>query len=56
MDKSVASTESADPKSNNRKIILSEELFAGAKQVIIEHCGRHYRLLITKTGKLVLNK
>jgi len=56
MDKSVVSTDLVDPKSNDRRIIPSEELFAGAKQVMIDHCGRRYRLLITKAGKLILNK
>ena len=34
----------------------SEELFRGTREIIIEHSGQHYRLRITKAGKLILNK
>ena len=34
----------------------SKQLFGGAKVVLIEHLGQVYRLLITRQGKLILNK
>ena len=34
----------------------SRQLFGGAKVVLIEHAGQIYRLLITRQGKLILNK
>lgn len=39
-----------------QRIVRSEELFQGGKQVIIEHEDKHYRLLCTKNGKLILQK
>jgi len=38
------------------RIIRSEELFGGAKLVVIDHVGEQYRLTITKNGKLILQK
>ena len=38
------------------RIIHSEELLQGAKEVVIKHCREYYRLLVTKAGKLILNK
>ena len=32
----------------------SADLFAGSREVEIEHNGRRYRLRITQTGKLIL--
>ena len=34
----------------------SKQLFGNAKVVLIEHVGQVYRLLITRQGKLILNK
>lgn len=34
----------------------SEELFKGYREIVIEHGSAFYRLMITKTGKLILNK
>ncbi|HXV28056.1 MAG TPA: hemin uptake protein HemP [bacterium] len=38
------------------EIIKSEELFQGRKQIVIVHHDKVYRLTITKTGKLILNR
>ena len=38
------------------KILRSEEIFSGHREVMIEHGGSYYRLIITKAGKLILNK
>ena len=42
--------------SSDKRVIRSEELFEGKREVIIEHDRDQYRLLITKAGKLILNK
>jgi hemin uptake protein HemP len=34
--------------------ISSAELFAGARELVIEHHGRLYQLRITQNGKLIL--
>lgn len=38
------------------RTVKSVDLFAGAKTVMIEHGGEQYRLLLTKNGKLLLQK
>ncbi len=39
-----------------KSVFRSEDLFQGKREIIIEHAKEHYRLLITKSGKLILNK
>ena len=34
--------------------VSSADLFEGTREIEIEHNGRHYRLRITQTGKLIL--
>ena len=41
---------------NGKRAVSSEDLFAGAKEIIIQHNDQSYRLLITSQGKLILNK
>jgi hemin uptake protein HemP len=43
----------ADPA---RKVVRSQELFAGSSQVDIQHGEAIYRLRITALGKLILTK
>ncbi len=50
--KSVAST----PQTRTTRAISSESLFAGARELVIQHAGEHYRLRITNQGKLILTK
>ncbi len=38
------------------KVITSECLFAGARELVIQHAGEHYRLRVTNQGKLILTK
>ncbi len=38
------------------RTLRSSELFAGAKEILIEHNQQLYRLMITKADKLILNK
>jgi hemin uptake protein HemP len=44
---------SASPVGGTRRV-SSAELFAGAREIEIEHNGRRYQLRITQTGKLIL--
>jgi hemin uptake protein HemP len=36
--------------------LTTEALLAGAREVILEHRGEHYRLRVTSNGKLILTK
>lgn len=36
--------------------IASQQLFAGRRELLIEHAGQTYRLRITQQNKLILNK
>ena len=45
------------PVSSARKpVFQSEDLFKNGREIIIVHGESEYRLLITKAGKLILNK
>ena len=52
--------ECMDEKQNKQdslaKVLRSKELFENEKLVLIEHESAVYRLMITKQGKLILNK
>lgn len=50
----VQADKAAQPKPKRK--VSSEELFAGANEVLILHAGEEYRLRITKNGKLILTK
>ncbi len=39
-----------------RRVIPSEELLQGQREVIILHAGEEYRLSLTRNGKLILHK
>ena len=41
---------------NKDGIIESMDLFGNKKQVLIRHGQKVYRLMITRQGKLILNK
>lgn len=38
------------------RVIASEELFVGARELVIKHAGEDYRLRLTNRGKLILTK
>jgi hemin uptake protein HemP len=38
------------------RAIASEDLFAGARELVIKHAGEDYRLRLTNQGKLILTK
>ncbi|HVR76464.1 MAG TPA: hemin uptake protein HemP [Planctomycetota bacterium] len=45
----------APPPPPEPRRVRSNELFEGAQQVVIEHGGQEYLLLITRNGRLLLN-
>ena len=38
------------------KVVAADELFAGEREICIEHAGVQYRLRITRRNKLILQK
>jgi hemin uptake protein HemP len=38
------------------KVVCARELFAGAREICIEHAGERYLLRITRRNKLILQK
>ena len=55
-DHQVASKKSADFAHSNKRCFDSSDLFGREREVLIRHHGQEYRLLITRTEKLILNK
>ena len=47
---------STDRQAAETVCVTSEELFRGARQVVIVHKADRYVLRITRQGKLILNK
>ena len=47
-------SDAATPTIARTRRISSTDLFAGAREIEIEHNGRRYQLRITQTGKLIL--
>ncbi len=45
-----------EKKQRPHRVVKSEELFSGFSEVMIRHKNDLYRLMITKAGKLILNK
>ena len=43
-----------DPSLDVPRRIRSEDILGGAREIVIEHDGRQYRLRITQNGKLIL--
>ena len=50
----------AEPKAgetkDSPKVVSAQELFAGEREICIEHEGERYVLRITRRGKLILQK
>jgi hemin uptake protein HemP len=40
----------------DRRLCTSDELFHGAREIVIRHGREEYRLRITRSGKLILTK
>ncbi len=45
-----------DDTEGTARSISSEELLSGSRQLIIRHGSERYRLLLTKSNKLILTK
>ena len=57
-DKTIQTTDKGKEKSpvSPPRRIDSSDLFQGASRVTITHDGVEYTLLVTRNGKLILNK
>ena len=44
------------PKAQHASHYTSNDLFKGQSEILIEHQGAEYRLRITRSGGLILNK
>jgi hemin uptake protein HemP len=44
------------PAPSEPQTISSEDLLGGRRQLIIQHGGERYRLLVTRSNKLILTK
>lgn len=42
--------------SESPRVVQSEDLMMGAREIIIRHGSEDYRLRLTRAGKLILNK
>ena len=51
-----AALETSNEDASPTPRIRSRELFGPGRRVIIEHSGREYTLIITRQGKLLLNR
>jgi hemin uptake protein HemP len=45
-----------EPDSGEPLTLTSEQLLGGRRQLIIQHGGERYRLLVTRSNKLILTK
>lgn len=52
----TASGVPAEPRQDSARIVRSEDLLLGQREIIIRHGGEDYRLRLTRAGKLILNK
>jgi len=46
----------SDRAAEKTQVIRFADLARGAKEVVVEYEKQHYRLRVTKNGKLILNK
>ncbi len=47
---------SAAQMADLRPVLSSARLFDGRREILIDHRGEHYRLCITRQGRLILMK
>ena len=52
----IQGPEPATTAGPGRRVVRSEELMRGAREVAIRHDGQEYRLQVTRNGKLILVK
>lgn len=48
--------EGREAHSRMPRVVTSEDLLQGAREMIIRHGSEDYRLRLTRVGKLILNK
>lgn len=53
---STGGTSPSGDRAATGRVLHSEEIFGGGREVVIVHRGMRYRLLETRQGKLILNK
>ena len=46
----------SDAELPRQRMLTSDDILAGAKEVLISHYGEVYRLRVTRNGKLILGK
>jgi hemin uptake protein HemP len=56
IDAGSKSPESQPAKRGSPPVVSSRDLFAGHREVLIEHGSERYRLLVTNSNKLILVK
>ena len=44
------------PNVASNRMVTSEVLFSGTRELVIRHAGEDYRLRLTNQGKLILTK
>lgn len=49
-------THGRQPDAAGIRTLRSADLFADAREIVIDHCGDRYRLRCTSKGKLILTK
>lgn len=52
----IRSLDPATTTGPGRRVLRSEDLMRGAREVVIRHDGQEYRLQVTRNGKLILVK
>lgn len=55
-DRPGAQATREEPQAAEPLIVSSDTLLAGRRQLIIQHGGERYRLLLTSSNKLILTK
>lgn len=56
MPSSTRSLPESGQRTHPPSAIAADALFRGNFEIVIDHNGTHYRLRITKNGKLILTK
>jgi len=58
MDDTVLVKNAREPSASDSgpRVVSSDDLLQGAREIFIRHVGETYRLRLTRAGKLILNK
>jgi hemin uptake protein HemP len=52
----TAATRAGPPVPEGMRVVPSEQLLMGSREIVIRHGSEDYRLRLTRAGKLILNK